>query len=355
MKNLLLVAALFVAVVSATQEVPKIANAKIEQRSASGGIEQQVHNLASKTTPVWIAYAEPVIAGDHTMCCFRSGGDKSNTCCGGCALERDRGSFNGKASDCGPLEPAKSFFIFMRASSGQVEKVRTFSTNCAIDGSGASVDWLNDVKASDSIAFLEKLALNRSEQRRDDAADGAIAAIAMHADPSADDALDRLISTAHNDHMVEQATFWTGSARGSRGYEILAAQLEHNQSHSFRKNAVFALSQNSDPRSQKKLIDLARHDSDPETRSESIFWLAQKAGSKAAGVISDAISNDPNTEVKKKAVFALSELPKDEGVPLLIDQAKRNPNPIVRKEAIFWLGQSEDPRALDFIASILEN
>jgi hypothetical protein len=48
-------------------------------------------------------------------------------------------------------------------------------------------------------------------------------------------------------------------------------------------------------------------------------------------------------------------MPQEEGVPLLIDQARKNRNPVVRKEAIFWLGQSEDPRALDFIASILEH
>jgi HEAT repeat protein len=48
-------------------------------------------------------------------------------------------------------------------------------------------------------------------------------------------------------------------------------------------------------------------------------------------------------------------MPREEGVPLLIDQARRNRNLVVRREAIFWLGQSEDKRALDFIASILEH
>ena len=28
-------------------------------------------------------------------------------------------------------------------------------------------------------------------------------------------------------------------------------------------------------------------------------------------------------------------------------------NPVVRKQAIFWLGQSKDPRALDFLEEIL--
>ena len=47
-------------------------------------------------------------------------------------------------------------------------------------------------------------------------------------------------------------------------------------------------------------------------------------------------------------------MPADEGVPLLIQQAQKNANPVVRKEAMFWLGQSQDPRALEFITSVLE-
>jgi HEAT repeat protein len=88
-------------------------------------------------------------------------------------------------------------------------------------------------------------------------------------------------------------------------------------------------------------------------RGQAIFWLAQKAGKKAEGAISEAIERDPETEVKKKAVFALSQLPKDEGVPLLIQTARSNSNPVVRKDAMFWLGQSHDPRALEFFEQVL--
>ena len=57
--------------------------------------------------------------------------------------------------------------------------------------------------------------------------------------------------------------------------------------------------------------------------------------------------------MKKKAVFALSQMPQEEGVPLLINVAKTNKNPVVRKQAIFWLGQTHDPRALEFLEEIL--
>jgi len=51
--------------------------------------------------------------------------------------------------------------------------------------------------------------------------------------------------------------------------------------------------------------------------------------------------------VKKKAVFALSQMHDADAVPRLINVAKTNKNAVVRKQAIFWLGQMNDPRALD--------
>jgi hypothetical protein len=41
---------------------------------------------------------------------------------------------------------------------------------------------------------------------------------------------------------------------------------------------------------------------------------------------------------------------KDEGVPKLIAVARTNRNPEVGKQAMLWLGQSNDPRALDFFS-----
>jgi HEAT repeat protein len=66
-----------------------------------------------------------------------------------------------------------------------------------------------------------------------------------------------------------------------------------------------------------------------------------------------ALSQSPVPDVKRKAVFALTQLPGDGGIPKLIQVARTNRNPEVREQAIFWLGQSKDPRALDFIEEIL--
>ena len=101
------------------------------------------------------------------------------------------------------------------------------------------------------------------------------------------------------------------------------------------------------------LVDFARNGATAQIKGRALFWLAQRAVEEAVPTIDNAIDSDPDTEVKKQAVFALSRLPKDEGVPRLIELARTHRNPEVRRQAFFWLGQSKDPRAVEFFASIL--
>jgi len=58
--------------------------------------------------------------------------------------------------------------------------------------------------------------------------------------------------------------------------------------------------------------------------------------------------------VRKSAVFALSRLPEDEAATQLIAVADTSKDAAVRKQAIFWLGQSSDPKALDYLTKLLK-
>jgi HEAT repeat protein len=185
--------------------------------------------------------------------------------------------------------------------------------------------------------------------------DGATAALAMHADPSADQALEELVKTSQPEQVRRQAIFWLGNARGQRGFEIVSRVVREDPSDKIREHAVFALTQNKDPRGLEVIASVAHNDKSPHVRGQALFWLAQRAGQKIAeSAINDAIANDPETEVKKKAVFALTQMPGGEGVPLLIRVVRTNKNPEVRKQAMFWLGQSKDDRALSFIEEVLK-
>lgn len=104
-----------------------------------------------------------------------------------------------------------------------------------------------------------------------------------------------------------------------------------------------------------ELLELARTTHLPEeTRRSAVFWLGQAAGAAAASALdSIAVDDRGDREVRKQAVFALSQRSNDEGVPILIRIARTNRDPELRRAALFWLGQSEDPRALDLFEEIL--
>jgi len=333
---------------------PKLSNAKLITRAATS-LQADVNAIVASGQTAWIAYAAPVVAGEHHMCCFNSSDNFGAACCGGCRLENERGgNFIGRTENCN-LEPGTDFYVFLRAEQGQIVSVRSFSSDCGIDAGGMPVTLLTGVKLSESVALLSALADRASsrEDRHNRVLDGAISALAFHAAPEADAALDKLVAAGKPLRVREKAAFWLGNIRGQHGLQTLLSLMKNDSDDSFRDKAVFAISQSREPQAEPALIRIAREDQSSRVRGQAIFWLAQKAGKKVAGVITDAVENDPDTSVKKKAVFALTQMPSEEGVPLLIQVAKNNRNPMVRKEAVFWLGQSHDPRALDFIENVL--
>jgi hypothetical protein len=103
------------------------------------------------------------------------------------------------------------------------------------------------------------------------------------------------------------------------------------------------------------LIKLARNADLPRsTRTSSVFWLGQAAGEAAtANLNSLVLDNSVDREVRESAVFALSQRPREEGIPALLAVARTNKDPEIRKKAMFWLGQSQDPRAIDLFEELL--
>jgi len=355
----------------------RLTNANVRQVPASGNLTTQFKALVDQQSePAWIAYTQPVVEGTTAGCCYGSGGgiifdSDSNACCGMCRLEGDRdrdgnttatsgatGTTTTARSSTPPppikLEGSTTFVILFRVAQRQIDKVRVFSADCDLDGGARTVHQLTGVRPADSVALLETLLKEASAPASERSLHSAISAIALHRDPAADAALQRLVVTSYPDSIRRDAVFWLARARGRTGFEAVKRVIADDKSGSVRKHAVFALSQSREPEVLPTLVDLARNHPSPEVRGEALTWLAHKAGAKTAETITEAIERDPDTAVKKRAVFALSQMPKDQGVPLLIQVAKNNANPVVRKQAIFWLGQSKDPRALDYFESVLK-
>lgn len=324
-RMMILVAA---AALTAAGQHPAFENARIETRAAGSDPAPTIHELAKGTSgPAWVGYAVPIVAGERRIC----GWD-------GARGEQRRMS----------LEGPKTVYVLYRVEPGRVSKVRTATPDCGVDAGGLTVIWLTGVAADASVSFLETLVTGNV------LSDGALSAIALHDTPAADHALDAAVSSGRPLALRRKAVFWLGVARGQHGYDKLTAIVRSDVDDKLREHAIFALSQSKQPGAIKEIVRSAHEDKSPHVRGQALFWLAQKAERTiAADAIASAIANDPEAEVKRRAVFALSRVPDGEGVSRLIEVAQSNRNPAVRKQAIFWLGQSKDPRALDYLEKLL--
>lgn len=339
-----------------TLDRPRVVNTKLETRALAAALEKKFRALLEHAdAPQWIGYSVPEVANSRTLCCGNySDGDSG---CGRCALETGDRGVNMSNTDKQPiaLEGAQRVSILFRAEHSRVDKIRVLSSECELDAGGRTLTWLTGVPPADSVALLSSY-VNGADTGSRDAEKiwhGALAAIAMHADSSADRAFASFIAANQPEPLRKHAAFWLGAARGKSGLAMLTALAHSDPSSEVRAHTAFAFSVSHEPGAVDEMIRLARDDSSEHVRGQAIFWLAHKAGKKAVGAIDGAIANDPATSVKKKAVFALSQLPKDEGVPKLIEVARNNRNPVVRKQAMFWLGQSHDARALAFFEEVL--
>jgi len=335
--------------------MPRIENAKLDVRAVNGNLDSTMREVSGKADkPQWVGYAVEQMAGDRGVCC---GNHNDSEGCGTCRLENERNENGSMTTVPGTvkLEGPRQLVILLRLETRTVMRIRVASEDCTLDAGGLPFLWLTGVKPAESVSFLESFVRNADFESKHDhgIGHGALTAIALHADSSADRAFESFVNPDQPEELRRQAAFWLGVARGKAGLLALQQMAKSDPSSDVRAHVTFALSVSHESGAVEEMIRMARDDTSSHVRGQALFWLAQKAGNKAVSTISGAIENDPDTDVKKKAVFALSQLPKDEGVPKLIEVAQTNRNPEVRKQAMFWLGQSNDPRALEFFEKVL--
>src|SRR5262249_12717524 len=177
----------------------RIVNARQENRSAAGGLEQQFQTiLSAQVEPAWVGYAVPAIAGRSSMCCWDSGSSQRD--CSGCRLEGKQEGVRGTtdAPKSVKLESPAEIVVLYKVSQRQLEKGRVFSDDCELDFGGLPLFWLNDVKSAESLRWLGSVATDFTENDRVGRRrmDGAVTAIAHHQGPDADRLLETLAAAS---------------------------------------------------------------------------------------------------------------------------------------------------------------
>jgi HEAT repeat protein len=370
--------AMCVVMVAAQAQQPKVTHAQLTVKA--GDLQREI---AAAQTTTWIGYS---VAAIH-----RVDGDWDEVI----HLEGVNSDSLHVMEDAKPIPPAA---ILLRVTAGKVERVTIERIDREIDAGGLPFVWLTGVSAADSVKTLksvvessfaeaEKAAANpapvvntgdreRDRIERDVQREPArqlqrlqergLVAIALEEGTEATAALKAFTAASYSAMLRERAAFWLANERGADGFRTVSALLKSDKDEAFRVKLVFDLTLvkgDSNNAAIDELIALAKTDAMPKVRTQAQFWLAQIVGKKSGSelsnsrimqTLSDAARNDPEAGIRKSAVFAISRLPVDQAVPELIQVASTTKDATTRKEAIFWLGQSKDPRALDYLVKVVK-
>jgi HEAT repeat protein len=201
-----------------------------------------------------------------------------------------------------------------------------------------TVDELSRIFTSDSHVDVKKAALRSMAETKS---------------PKAQARLLEIARTDANVELRKQAVRVLGE-RGEAAVDDLLRLFDSEQSADVKRSVLQSLSEIKSTRVEDKLFEVARGNEPVELRRHAIRMLGERVSKRSFDFLSaTAQSNDANAEVQVQAVRAISERKAEESVPLLIKIARTHPNQMVRKQAIRSLGESGDPRAIDFFREVL--
>ncbi len=117
--------------------------------------------------------------------------------------------------------------------------------------------------------------------------------------------------------------------------------------------ALAALGYHAEAAATATLAGFARdRAADSDLREQAIFWLGVLRGAEGLAELQRLLAEQPGGEHADHLVFAMAQNPG--GTEVLLALVRRPDVALeVRRQALFWLGQSDDPRALDEISRLL--
>jgi HEAT repeat protein len=235
-------------------------NGQVDTRAAEAGLEREFQSLLSaQPQPAWIGYAVPSVRSYNLGCDYVSPGGRT-------------------APGVVHLEPPDQAVMLFRIVAGAVDRIRVLSPDCEIDAGGVPVHWLSGVRPPDSVALLA--AIDRNQ---------AVMAIAMHADPAADAALDKLVAGTEPDAVRRRAAFWIGAARGRHGLDVVKQLLATDPSPAVRERAIQGIAASSEPEAVDLLISTARQDRDSRVRRQAMNAIGRSRDPRALAFLENVL------------------------------------------------------------------
>jgi HEAT repeat protein len=162
--------------------------------------------------------------------------------------------------------------------------------------------------------------------------------------------------TREHEDVRRQAIHWLAEQRTDEAVDELSRIFDADTNQDVRRQILHAFSEMQNRRAEDKLFAVASGADDRELRRAAIHMIGEMATERSLKLLGDTVSrSDEQTEVQMQAVRAISERPAAQSIPLLLNVARTHPNLEVRKEAIRRLGESGDPRAVEFFRELMRS
>lgn len=214
-----------------------------------------------------------------------------------------------------------------------------------------AIHWLGE---SDSESVVDELMKIYASDPEQDVRRQVLHALSEMQNQRAQAKLLEVARSGDNADMRRQAIHWLGEKGTDAIINELMKIYDAEGNSDVKRQILHAFSEMENQRAEDKLFAVARSDSNRELRKQAIHWIGERAGERSLELLRDTVnSSNADTEVQMQAVHAISERPAEEAVPLLIKIAKTHPNAEIRRQAMHWLGESGDPRAVEFFKEVL--
>ena len=214
----------------------------------------------------------------------------------------------------------------------------------------AAVRRLGNFQREDAVDELMKIYASDPQL---DVKRNALRALAETKSPKAQARVLEVARTDANPELRKQA-IRVLAEQGEAAVDDLLKLFDADQSGEVKRSILQSLSETKSARVEDKLFEVARGNEATHVRRQAIKLLGERVSKRSFEFLSQtAQSNDANVEVQVQAVRAISERRSQESVPLLIKIARTHANQQVRKQAIRLLGESGDPRAVEFFREVL--
>jgi HEAT repeat protein len=247
----------------------------------------------------------------------------------------------------------KAVFMVSQHESGETEDILLAAARNDPDQEvrEQAVWWLSQVDSPRAVAALDSILRSSTDAALQDKA---IFALSQQDAPKARQALrDFALRAGVSEDLREKAIFWIGQGDDPDRLGFLKSLYGQVKNPAAREKILFSVSQIEGRESQRWLVTVASDaNEDIELRKKALFWVGQS--DMPVAELFDMYEKMPSREMKEQMIFVYSQRDEKAAVDKLFSIAKNETDKQLRSKAIFWLGQSNDPRAAEFLASLLE-